>query len=180
MACQTLADGYKQNCPPTPGAPQYFYIALFDDIATWTNGTTAGEKDGVNMKAGKGLYKWQVQRDTTILNHTKVEEEGGGVNITHEFSFKLVDTSLAARDAVNDLLGKDIVAFCPTNANTIQLVGYQNGARVDDADGSTVAADLGHSLTLRAKQQNTLPLFFNDGTSFASTVAMLEALVVGS
>lgn len=180
MSCQALADGFKQGCKPTPGAKQTLYIALLDDIASWSNGTTAGEKDSVTMKATKGLYKWQVERDSVIKGHNKVEEEGGGVNMTHEVTFKVVDATLEARDAVNDLLGKDIVVWVLTNANTIEIIGYQNGARVEVATGSTVAAELGHLLTIRANNQNTLPLFFNNGTSIASTIADLELLVIGS
>ena len=178
--CQSLADGFKQGCKPTPGARQSLYIALYDDILSFGNGTTTGEKDSVNMKSGKGLYKWQVERDSVIKNHTKVEEEGGGVNMTHEVTFKIVDATLEARDAVNDLLGKDLVVFVLTNADTIEIIGYQNGARVEVANGSTVAAELGHLLTVRALNQNTLPLHFNNGTSFNSTVADLEAIVIGS
>ena len=48
------------------------------------------------------------------------------------------------------------------------------------ANGSTVAAELGHLLTVRALNQNTLPLHFNNGTSFNSSVADLEAIVIGS
>jgi len=178
--CQALADGFKQGCKPTPGARQSLYIALFDDIASWGNGTTDGEKDGVTMKAGKGLYKWQVERDSVIKNHSKVEEEGGSVNMTHEVTFKVVDATLQARDAVNDLLGKDLVVFVLLNSDTIEIIGYQNGARVEVATGSSVAAEIGHLVTVRALNQNTLPLHFNNGTSFTSTIADLELLVIGS
>lgn len=180
MSCQSLADGFKQGCKPTPGARQFFYVALLDDIASYGNGTTAGEKDSVNMKATKGLYKWQVERNTVIVNESKQEEEGGGVNMTHEITFKVVDATLEARDAVNDLLGKDIVVFAPTNSNVIKIVGFQNGARVEVASGSTVSADLGYLVTVRATNQETLMLNFNNGTSFNSSIADLEALVIGS
>ncbi len=181
MACGELTDGYKQpNCKPTPGAKQALYIALFDDIATFTNGTSAGEKDGVTFKPGKGLYKFQVERDTVEVKHTKVDEDGGGVNMTHECSLKIVDRSLEARDRINDLLGKDLVVFPEENSGVIDIIGYQNGCRLDVADGSTVATELGHALTFRAKNQSTLPLQFYNGTSLATTIDDLEALVVGS
>lgn len=180
-ACDELTDGYKQpNCGPTPGANQRFYIALFSDIASWSNGTSSGEKDAVTLKAGKGLYKFQVERDSVEVKHTKVDEDGGGVNITHEASMKIVDRSLEARDRINDLLGKDLVLFVEENSGVIDIIGYQNGCRLDVADGSTVSTELGHALTFRAKKQSTLPLQFNNGTSLADTLDDLEALVIGS
>lgn len=181
MACGELTDGYRQpNCKPTPGAKQSLWIALFDDIASWSNGTSAGEKESVTMKATKGLYKFQVERDTVDVSHTKVDEDGGGVNMTHECSLKIVDRSLEARDRINDLLGKDLVLFVEENSGVIDIIGHQNGCRLDVADGSTVVTDLGHSLTFRAKKQSTLPLQFNNGTSLATTIDDLEALVIGS
>lgn len=179
--CSELNDGYRQpNCKPTPGANQRFWLGLFEDAVAWGNGTSSGEKDSLTMAAGTGLYMFQVERDTVEVKHTKVDEDGGGVNMTHEVSLKIVDRSLEARDRINDLLGKDLFLLVEENSGVIDIVGYQNGCRLDVADGSSVATDLGHSLTFRAKNQNTLPLQFNNGTSLADTIDDLNALVVGS
>jgi hypothetical protein len=66
------------------------------------------------------------------------------------------------------------------NSGVIDIIGYQNGCRLDVADGSSAATDLGHSLTFRAKNQNGLPPQFNNGTSLADTIDDLNALVIGS
>ena len=181
MAC-AISDGYKQNnCPlPTPGAYQTLYIANFSDISTWGNGTTNGEKDSVTFNAGKGLYKYQVQRDSVIVRSEKQDEENGAINYTHEVTFKVMDMGLEARDRIDEMNGVDLVVFARTKADTIEIIGYDNGARLAVNLRSTESADLGQMVTLRALNQPGLPKHFYDGTSMATTLATLESLVVGS
>jgi hypothetical protein len=181
MAC-AISDGYKQvNCPlPTPGAYQTLYIANFSDIATWGSGNTAGEKDGVTLKAGKGLYKYQVQRDTVIVRSEKQAEENGAINYTHEVTFRIMDMGLEARDRITEMNGVDLVVFARTKAGTIEIIGYENGARLAENIRSTEGADLGQMVVIRALNQPGLPLHFFDGISTATTLASLEGLVIGS
>lgn len=181
MAC-AITDGYRQdNCPlPTPGAYQTLWIANLADIVSWGNGTTSGEKDQVTFAATKGLYKFQVQRDSVIVRSEKQDEENGAINYTHEATFKILDMGLEARDRVDELNGVDVVVIARTKADTFEIIGYDNGARLAVNVRSTESADLGHLVTIRAINQPGLPKHFYNGTSVASTITDLEALVVGS
>lgn len=182
MANCAITDGYRQDtCPlPTPGAYQTLYIANLDDIVSWGAGTTAGEKDSITFAATKGLYKFQVQRDSVILRDEKQEEENGAINYTQEATFKILDMSLTARDAVDAMNGVDVVVIGRTKADTFEICGYDNGARLAINVRSTEAADLGHLITIRAINQPGLMKHFYDGTSVASTITLLESYVVGS
>ena len=181
MAC-AITDGYQQqNCPlPTAGAYQTVYFANLADIVSWTAGTSDGEKSAITFAAGKGLYKYQVQRDSVIVMSEKQEEENGAINYTQEATLKILDMGLEARDRVQEMNGVDLVAFVRTKADTIEIVGYDNGARLAVNKRSTESADLGHIVTVRAINQPELTKHFYDGSSITSTLTYLEGLVVGS
>lgn len=180
MAC-AITDGYKQqNCPlPTPGAYQTFYIANFAEIAGWTGSGTDNEFEAISFSPGKGLYKYQVQRDSVIIRSEKQEEENGAINYTHEITFKVLDMGIEARNRIDELNGVDVVAIGRTKADTFEIVGKDNGARLAVNVRSTESADLGHLVTIRAINQPSLPKHFFD-TDVVTTIQTLEGYVVGS
>lgn len=180
MAC-AITDGYKQqNCPlPTPGAYQTFYLANFEEIAGWTGSGTSNEFEAINFSPGKGLYKFQVQRDSVIIRSEKQEEENGAINYTHEITFKVLDMGIEARNRIDELNGVDVMAIGRTKADTFEIIGYDNGARLAVNVRSTESADLGHLVTIRAINQPSLPKHFFD-TNVVTTIQTLEGYVVGS
>lgn len=181
MAACAVVDGYKQNtCPlPTPGAYQTLYIANLSDITGWTGSGVDNEYEAITFGAGKGLYKYQVQRDSVILRNEKQEEENGAINYTQEATFKILDMSIAARNAIDGMNGVDVVVIGRTKAGTFEIVGFDNGARLAVHVSSTESADLGHMVTIRAINQPGPTKHFLD-TNVTTTLALLETYVVGS
>ena len=181
MAACAVTDGYKQNtCPkPTPGAFQTLYIANLADITGWTGSGVDNEYEAIAFAAGKGLYKFQVERDTTIIRSEKQAEENGAINYTQEATFRAIDMSITARNAFDGLNGVDVVVIGRTKAGTFEIVGFENGARLAEHVTSTEAADLGHMVTIRALNQPGPNKHFLD-TDVATTLALLESYVVGS
>ena len=180
MAC-AITDGYKQNtCPlPTPGAYQTLYLANFADIVTYAATANANEFDAITFGSGLGLYKFQVQRDSVIAREEKQEEENGAINYTQEATFKILDMGIEARNRVDEMNGVDLVAIIRTKADTWEIIGKDNGARLAVNVRSTESADLGHLVTLRAINQPSLAKQFFD-TDVATTLTTLEGYVVGS
>lgn len=181
MAACAVTDGYKQNsCPlPTPGAYQAFYVANFAQVAGWTGSGNDNEYEAITFSSGAGLYKWQVQRDSVILREEKQEEENGAINYTHELTFRVLDMGLEARNRIDELNGVDVVCIGRTKADTFEIIGYDNGARLAINVRSTESADLGHLVTIRAINQPGLAKHFLD-TDVTTTLATLEGYVVGS
>ena len=180
MAC-AITDGYKQNnCPlPTPGAYQSFYIANFEEVVSWGGSGTANEYDTITFDAGAGLYKFQVQRDSVIVRSEKQEEENGAINYTQEVTFKILDMGIEARNRIDEMNGVDLVVIARTKADTFEIIGKDNGARLAVNVRSTESADLGHLVTIRAINQPSLTKHFLD-TNVTTTLALLETYVVGS
>jgi len=180
MAC-AIVDGYKQqNCPlPTPGAYQTFYLANFSEVNAWTGSGTPNEYDAITFAATKGLMKYQVQRDSVIIRSEKQEEENGAINYTQEITFRIMDMGIEARNRIDDMNGVDLVAIGRTKADTFEIIGFDNGARLAINVRSTESADLGHLVTIRATNQPSLTKQFLD-TDVPTTLALLESYVVGS
>ena len=180
MAC-AITDGYKQNnCPlPTQGAYQTFYLMNLADIVGWTGSGTANEYEAITFAAGKGAYKFQVQRDSVDVRSEKQEEEGGSVNYTQEGIAKILDMSVEARNRVDEMNGVDLVGIFRTKADTFEIVGFDNGARLATHVRGTTVEELGNAFTIRAINQPGPTKHFFD-TSVNTTLALLETYVVGS
>lgn len=180
MAC-ALTDGYKQNnCPlPTPGAYQTLYLYNLADVVSFTGSGVDNQFEAITFAAGKGLYKYQVQRDTVIIRSEKQEEENGSINYTQEIMAKMLDMSITARNAVDSMNGVDVGAIGRTKAGTFEIVGYDNGARLANHVSSTESADLGHAITIRAINQPGPTKHFLD-TDETTTIALLETYVIAS
>ena len=180
MPSCAVTDGYKQNtCPtPTPGAYQAFYVANLADIVSWTGSGTANEYNAITFGAGKGLYKWQVQRDTVVLREER-QDEDGTTNYTHEATFRVMDMGIEARNRIDELNGVDVVVIGRTKADTFEIIGFENGARLALNVRTTEGAEVGHTVTIRAINQPGLAPHFLD-TDVATTLATLEGYVVGS
>lgn len=181
MPSCAVTDGYKQNsCPlPTPGAYQTFYVGNWSDSLVWTGSGNDNEFDSITFPSGEGLYKWKVQRDSVIFREEKQEDEGGAINYTVDWTFRVLDMGLEARNRIDEMNGVDVFVIGRIKAGTFPIIGKENGARMTINVRSTESADLGHLVTIRATNQTSLAQHFFD-TDSDTTNATLENYVVGS
>lgn len=180
MSACTLTLGFQGvSCPPeTAGGKQFAFLGNLSEIASWTAGASGIYSD-VTFDSGKGLYRFEVKKDSMIFRETL---QGGDQSLgSYDQDLEIMIASLGtdARNFVDSLNGPDIVAFVPLKNGKVLILGKDIGCNMVENEASSEQDAYGERVVLRATQMPEKRFEFFD-TDVDTTIAKLEAKVVAS
>jgi hypothetical protein len=162
-----------------PGARTFVYFANESEIVSYTSGTPDGVYTAITFTGGAGLHRYEVAKDTLYALDSL---QGGDVDLSsynHEAGFNIKSMGAAARNAVQDLNGPQMIAIVPTKNGEFILLGKDNGLKILTNDGDTRSDNYGETVVLQSTE-NSEKRSFIFVTDEDATLAYLESLVVAS
>lgn len=178
-ACEKTLGYGGVSCPPaTAGMTQVVYFANLNDISSWTAGATGLYTD-VTMKATKGLYRFEIKKDSGRFHETLQGAEESLGSYDQDYEAMIASMSITARNAVDDSNGPDLVIFAPSKSQEVFIVGKDLGARMVENEADTNQDAYGERMIFRATQMREKRVHLLD-TDYDTTIALLESLVIAS
>lgn len=176
-----LEDGFSGIAchDSNPGARTFVYFANESEIVSYTAGVGDGVYSAITFTGGAGLHRYEVAKDTLYGLDSL---QGGDVDLSsynHEVGFNIKSMGVAARNAIQDLNGPQMIAIVPTKNGEFLLMGKDNGLKILTNEGDTRADNYGETVVLQSTENDEKRSFILD-TDEDTTLAYLESIVVAS
>ena len=162
-----------------PGAKTFVYFANESEIVSYTAGATESVYTAITFDAGKGLSRYEVAKDTLIFRESLQGGEEDLSSYNFEVEFNIKSMGVAARNAVQDLNGPNLVAIVPTKNGEFIIAGKGEGMKILTNDATTDTDGYGETVVLQVTQMREKRSFIELSTE-ALTQALLESYVVAS
>lgn len=169
------------NCPSCddkfqiPGIQRdAIWVGNRSEIASFTS-TVDGEVSALVMDTYKYLYKICVHRDSASFTEELASENTAGYYYNQNFTFRVIDDSTAVKEAIEKMVGVDLVFIFKKRNNKYQIVGQDFGVRLTTntkTSGAAAGDETGDTLTFTGEALSKANYFWN--TSVAITESLLD------
>ena len=161
------------------GVKKTAYLFNISDLSSYTIDAD-GYVTALTFNSYAGLYKLTGRKQSHSGGSTAVIQEGGNKFFQHDVTLKAFAENPTDDQVIEELLVATVGVILEDNNNRFFLFGAYNGleesAGVQNT-GTTDASDISDQLTLTGAETEKPKRVF-DGTSYATTKAYLETLVV--
>ena len=126
-----------------------------------------------------GLYKFEGKKKSHSGGYTLVKQVGGNTFFQHDNIVKLISTTPADDDVIEELAVADVFTILETNNREFIIYGIDNGMDMTAATqntGQESASDISDTLTFQGEERSKPRRFLV--TDYATTLAYLEARVI--
>lgn len=180
MTACTIAAGVEgpgcEDIFSTPGVDKNgIYLFNHSEVASLTAGAVDGEISAIVLEATKVAYKMAIHKDTGMYEENLVTGEGHAPYYTQKFSVKIVANDTATVQAIEKLVGVDLLAVCHLRNGNYRIVGEFEGVKVktnDYSSGKTAGDEVGEDVTFEGVKGGKASFFLD--TDEATSKATLE------
>ena len=178
-ACSLLTGGFlagEDNCNQVAAGVYHnrLWLANLDEITAWTVGATPNEYTDITFTGTDGLFALKVDKDSPVWRE---EYDPETKSYYQEFTGKIADLGITARNFLDTLSGPDMVAIVELKAGVFKVIGKDSGAKLFTHVGSSDQAEVGNMFSIRAENMaEPCPHFFD--TDEATTLATLAGYEV--
>lgn len=109
-----------------------------------------GEINALTFAQYKGLFKLCFHKDTAQITEELVAGTNAGYHYTQTFEGRVIDDSTVTRNAIEDMVGVDVVIIAKKKNGKYKLIGENGGVSLEGNVNNTGAAtgdDVGDLLT---------------------------------
>jgi len=149
MSCN-LTKGRNITCRDTVGGVKAIYFAQYDEVVTYTEGTTTevGSLVTFTLGASDDIYKYTLKRGTASCTETLTgSSENGTVFYTPSVNIKLHKLTKEDQNQVKLLASNRLVIFLELNEvltanshNVLLALGLENGMELNAGTNATGTA----------------------------------------
>ena len=155
-ACSLLTGGFlagENNCNQVAAGVYHnrIWLANLDEIVSWSTSSTENQYDAITFEAGQGLFALKLDKDSVIWSE---EYDPETKSWYQEFSGKVADLGITARNFMESLAGPDIVAILELKAGVFKIIGKDRGAKLFSHVGSSDQAEVGNMFSIRAENMS--------------------------
>ena len=177
--CELLTGGFlagEDNCNQVAAGVYHnrIWLANLDEITAWTATSTDNQYDAITFAAGQGLFALKLDKDSVIWRE---EYDPETKSYYQEFTGKIADLGITARNFMESLGGPDMVAILELKAGVFKIIGKDAGAKLFTHVGSSDQAEVGNVFSIRAENMDEPCPHFLD-TDESDTLATLAGYVV--
>jgi hypothetical protein len=175
-ACSLLTGGFlagENNCNQVAAGVYHnrIWLANLEEILAWGSSATPNQYDALTFGAGDGLFALKLDKDSVIWRE---EYDPETKSWYHEFSGKVADLGITARNFIESLAGPDIVAILELKAGVFKIIGKDAGAKLFSHVGTSDQAEVGNMFSIRAENMSEPCPHFWD-TNESTTLALLQS-----
>lgn len=162
--CELLTGGFiagENNCSQVAAGVYHnrIWLGNLDEITAWSGTATPNQYDDITFDGANGLFALKLDKDSVIWRE---EYDPETKSWYQEFSGKVADLGISARNFIDSLAGPDIVAILELKAGVFKIIGKDSGAKLFSHVGSSDQAEMGNTFSIRAENMaNPCPHFFD-------------------
>lgn len=152
-----ITSGYTKPCD-SPGGVRKAYAWNTADVDTYT--VTAGSISAITFEAGKYMYEFGVEMETTTFTDAAIGERANGAYARQHDATVVLHGNTAAMIVELELMAKGRTTWAfELNDGTYEVLFLENGAKVSDSrTPGTAFEDMnGNTLTLTGKEPSKAP-----------------------
>jgi hypothetical protein len=126
-----------------------------------------------------GLYEFEGKKKSHSGGYTVVKQSGGNAFFQHDVIVKLISTSPADDEVIEELLVADVGIILETNNNEFIVYGIDNGLEMTAGtqnQGQESASDTTDTLTFTGEERRKPRRFLV--TDYTTTLSYLDARVI--
>mgnify|MGYP000166697586 CR=1 FL=1 len=155
-ACTKLKRGFlagEDGCNQVAAGVYHnrLWLGNLNEITAWVADTVENQYTDITFVAGEGLFAYRLSKDSVKWRE---EYDPQTKSWYQEFSGKIEDLGIEARNTIEQLAGPDIVAVLELKAGVFKIIGKDSGARLFSHIGSSDAADVGNQFSIRAENMS--------------------------
>jgi hypothetical protein len=147
-------------------------LTYTSDGSDYVNGLSFGSVYG-------GLYEFEGKKKSHSGGWTLVKQVGGNTFFQHDAVVKLISTTPADDEVIEELSVADVFIILETNNNEFIIYGIDNGLDMtagSQNSGAESASDITDTLTFQGEERRKPRRFLV--SNYANTLSYLEALVI--
>ena len=177
--CELLTGGFlagEDNCNQVAAGVYHnrIWLANLDEITAWAASSTENQYDAITFAANQGLFALKLDKDSVIWRE---EYDPETKSYYQEFTGKIADLGITARNFMESLGGPDMVAILELKAGVFKIIGKDSGAKLFTHVGSSDQAEVGNVFSIRAENMDEPCPHFLD-TNEATTLVTLAGYTV--
>lgn len=148
------------------------------EIQSYTS-TVEGEISAMVFDSYKGLFKVCVHRDSASFTEELASENTSGYYYNQNLTFRVIDDSRATKEAIEGMVGVDLVFIVKKRNNKFVVIGQDFGVRMTEnskTTGSAAGDETGDTMTFTGEALSKANYFLN--TSVVITESLLDDYIV--
>jgi hypothetical protein len=181
MANCRVTDSITASCDAlrrVGGVNKRFWLFNASDTSFTTDGS--GYLNSVTFSSVYGgLYEFEGKKKSHSGGWTLVKQSGGNTFFQHDAIVKLISTTPADDEVIEELTVADVGLILETNNNEFIVYGKDNGLEMtagSQNSGQESASDITDTLTFTGEERYKPKRFLK--TDYATTLAYLESIVL--